>query len=621
MHETSARTSLGRMAVTDSPLAPGLEPVRALMAEVFGFRQFRPGQAEIIESVMAGRDVLAVMPTGRGKSLCFQLPALARGGLTVVVSPLIALMRDQVSQLQANGVEAASLNSNADPEDIAQCWAKIEAGTLRLLYLAPERLAAPGLIARLRRANVGLIAVDEAHCVSQWGHDFRPDYLRIAEFAEEIGSPQIAAFTATADAAARRDIAARLFARAPAEFVAGFDRPNLHLAAGGKQNSYAQIRNFAAARRGQSGIIYCTSRKGCESLAERLQGDGIEAMAYHAGLEPHERSRRQDVFVGEDGVVMCATVAFGMGVDKPDVRFVVHNGLPKSIEAYYQEIGRAGRDGLPSETLMLWALGDAGLRRRQIADSEMSEEQKRVEQRRLGALIAYAEAPRCRRQTLLAYFGEQAEPCGHCDLCDDPPALIDGAELAQKAMSAVARTGQRFGLEHLVSVLRGVATDKTARFGHDALPTFGVGKDLSKEQWLSVFRQLFAAGAIDQPMDGHGEWLITQHGKEILFGRAPIALRPPQDRRGAKAAAAPSRAADALLSERDQQLYSALRALRLDLAKEAGKPAYTIFSDRTLIELALHKPASEAELTDIYGVGARKLERYGALFLEAVAAG
>jgi ATP-dependent DNA helicase RecQ len=609
------------MASLDShpPARPSsLGDARALMSHVYGFRDFRPGQAEIIEAVLAGQDVLAVMPTGRGKSLCFQLPALLRGGLTIVVSPLIALMRDQVAQLQANGVEAATLNSNTPPEEAGQTWDKIDSGVLKLLYLAPERMGAPGLMRSLARRNVAMIAVDEAHCVSQWGHDFRPEYLRIAEFAQAMGAPQIAAFTATADAAARRDIAGRLFSRAPAEFVSGFDRPNIHLAAAGKRDGYAQIRSFVAARRGQSGIIYCTSRKGCESLAEQLQADGVEAMAYHAGLEPGERSRRQDFFVGEDGIVMCATVAFGMGVDKPDVRFVVHNGLPKSIEAYYQEIGRAGRDGLPSETLMLWSLGDAGLRRRQIAESEMGEEQKRVEMRRLSALIAYAEAPACRRQTLLAYFGEDAQPCGSCDLCDDPPELIDGLELAQKAMSAIARTGQRFGLEHLVSVLRGVSTEKTRRLGHDALPTFGVGADLSKDQWLSVYRQLFAAGAIDQPIDGHGEWLITAKGKEILFGREPIRLRPPQDKRAARAASAPSRAADSLLSERDQQLYSALRKLRLDFAKEAGKPAYTVFSDRTLIEMALNRPSSLDALSGVYGVGARKLERYGEAFLDVI---
>ncbi|MCC5996461.1 MAG: RecQ family ATP-dependent DNA helicase, partial [Oceanicaulis sp.] len=501
------------------------------MREVFGFHDFRPGQAEILDAVLAGRDVLAVMPTGRGKSLCFQLPAILKGGLTLVVSPLIALMRDQVTALQSAGVEAASLTSADDPQSREETWRKLDDGALRLLYMAPERLAVPGLAQRLGRAGLALIAVDEAHCVSQWGHDFRPDYLRIAELARAAGSPQIAAFTATADAAARRDISARLFTRTPAEFVAGFDRPNLFLSAGARRSGASQILDFVQARPDRAGIIYCTSRKACDETAERLRAAGIDALSYHAGLDSAERSARQDRFVQSDSLVMCATVAFGMGVDKPDVRYVVHAGLPKSMEAYYQEIGRAGRDGDPADTLLLWTLGDAALRRRQIAEGEADDARKAMELRRLGALIAYCEAPRCRRQTLLAYFGETADPCGHCDLCADPPALIDGSELAQKAMSAIARTGQRFGLEHLIGVLRGADTDKVRAHGHDALPTYGVGAELTRAQWMGVFRQLFAAGLIDQPVDGHGEWVITPQGREVLFGRAPVRLRPPETER------------------------------------------------------------------------------------------
>ncbi|MGJ3230236.1 MAG: DNA helicase RecQ [Oceanicaulis sp.] len=610
------------MAVSDSsPTAPRLADARAAMAQVFGFRDFRPGQEEIVQAVLEGRDVLAVMPTGRGKSLCYQLPAIVRGGLTLVISPLIALMRDQVTALQASGVEAGSLTSADLPDEREHTWNRLDDGSLRLLYVSPERLAVPGLAERLGRANLTMIAVDEAHCVSQWGHDFRPDYLRIKELAEAAGRPQIAGFTATADAAARRDIAERLFTREPAEFVAGFDRPNLHLAAGARRSGFAQISAFVKARPERSGIIYCASRKACEDLANKLQAENIYALAYHAGLDPQTRAWRQDEFVKGDGVVMCATVAFGMGVDKPDVRYVLHAALPKSVEAYYQEIGRAGRDGEPADTLMLWSLADAALRRRQIAESESDEARKQMELRRLSALIAYCEAPQCRRQTLLSYFGEEIEPCGKCDLCDDPPKLIDGAELAQKAMSAIARTGQRFGLEHLVSVLRGLKTEKVLARGHDRLPTFGVGEALSKEQWMSVFRQLFAHGAIDQPIDGHGEWIITPKGKEILFGRKPIRLRPPEEARGTRSARSRpvSDAAEALQSETDRALYQALRKLRFEIAKESGKPAYTVFADRTLIELALNKPDSREEMAQCFGVGSRKLERYGEAFLSEIA--
>ena len=614
------------MNAADSPSeqrpAFPLDHARAVMGEVFGFKSFRPGQAEILTGVLNGRDVLAVMPTGRGKSLCFQLPAVVRGGLTLVVSPLIALMRDQVSALKANGVAAAHITSADTPEERETAWRSLDQGVLRLLYVSPERLSVPGFAERLGRAGLTMIAVDEAHCVSQWGHDFRPDYLRISELADAAGKPQIAAFTATADAAARRDIAARLFSTPPVEFVAGFDRPNLHLAVGAKQSAAKQIETFVKARPGRSGIVYSVSRKACEELAERLSAAGVNAAAYHAGLDKEVRAARQDAFLKADDMVMCATVAFGMGVDKPDVRYVVHAGLPKSMEAYYQEIGRAGRDGDAAETLMLWSLGDAALRRRQIAESDADDARKQMELRRLGALIAYCEAPRCRRQTLLGYFGEEIAPCGACDLCDAPPKRIDGSMIAQKAMSAIARTGQRFGLEHLISVLRGVETDKVRARNHQSLPTFGVGADLSKEQWMNVFRQLFAAGAIDQPIDGYGEWTITDKGKEILFGRETIELRPPEERSGSKTSRARpvSAAADALESERDQRLYGALRKLRLDLAREAGKPAYTIFADRTLIELALSKPATLDAMAQCHGVGARKLERYGEAFLAVIAA-
>ncbi len=593
-----------------------LETARQTMMDIFGYRDFRPGQAGIISSVLAGRDVLAVMPTGRGKSMCYQLPTLMRNGLTLVISPLIALMRDQVSALQAFDICAAALTSSDSPAERETTWRALDKGTLRLLYMAPERMAVPGLAERLGRAGLSMIAVDEAHCVSQWGHDFRPDYLRISEFAQAAGCPQMTAFTATADTAARRDIASRLFDVAPEEFILGFDRPNLHLAIAARQQGFKQVLGFVKARPDRAGIIYCASRKACEDLAEKLKAENICALAYHAGLDAETRSRRQDEFVKSDSVVMCATIAFGMGVDKPDVRYVIHAALPKSMEAYYQEIGRAGRDGDPADTLMLWSLADVALRRRQINESEAEDDRKRMELRRLSALIAYCEAPQCRRLTLLNYFGDEIDPCGHCDLCDDLPRLMDGSVLAQKAMSAIARTGQRFGLEHLVNVLRGLKTDKVLTRGHDALPTFGVGKDLSRHEWMNVFRQLFAAGVIDQPIDGYGEWIITTKGKEVLFGRSPIKLHPPRKTRPAKAR--PSGVANPLLSDQDRALYSALRKARLALARESRKPAYTIFADRTLIEMALNKPATLDEMAKIFGVGQHKLQRYGAYFLSVI---
>ena len=440
-----------------------------ILRTTFGFEGFRPGQAEIVAAILDGRDVLAVMPTGSGKSLCYQLPALLRDGLTIVVSPLIALMRNQVAQLRGYGVAAAALNS---ANDAAENWAisdRIARGDLRLLYIAPERLVKAETIELLKRAKIALLAVDEAHCISQWGHDFRPEYAALGAVQAELGNVQTVAFTATADAATRSDIVDKLFSRRPAVFVHGFDRPNLRLAMQAKSGGRKQIADFIGAHRGQSGIVYCASRRKTEELADALRGSGIKALAYHAGMEAVERSRNQDVFLQEDGIVMVATVAFGMGIDKPDVRFVVHADMPSNIESYYQEIGRAGRDGLPADTLTLYGMGDIRLRRLQIDESESSNEQKRVDRQRLNALVALCESPRCRRQTLLAYFGESTEPCGNCDFCCDGAEVIDGTIAAQKALSAIVRTGERFGTEHLTNVLIGENTEAVEKFGHDIL--------------------------------------------------------------------------------------------------------------------------------------------------------
>ena len=596
-------------------MSAALAAARACLSSVFGFDSFRPGQEAIIAPILAGEDVLAIMPTGAGKSLCYQLPAIVGEGLTVVVSPLIALMRDQVAQLANYGVAAAAMNSANDSDESRRVLDQIRARTLKLLYLAPERLARPETVDLLRRAGIRRLAIDEAHCVSQWGHDFRPEYLALGDMRAALGPVQTLAFTATADAATRADIAERLFAATPRIFIGGFDRPNLMLAMRAKDSPRRQLLHFLKDRRGDSGIIYCSSRAGCEDLAQALNEAGHRALVYHAGLDKARREANQDAFQREDGIVMAATVAFGMGIDKPDVRFVAHADLPKSIEAYYQEIGRAGRDGLPADTLTLYGLGDVRLRRQQIEDSPASDEQKRVERQKLNALLALCEAPRCRRQTLLAYFSESSEPCGHCDLCIEGVRLRDGTVDAQKALSAIWRTGQRFGTEHLIAILIGQDTEAVLRLGHERLPTFGVGRDTSRDQWRALFRQFYAAGLINQDLSEHGGWRITEAGAEVLRGRARIDVRAETLKAKGKTGR-PRPLPTPLRGDIDQDLLAALKALRRELATDQGIPAYAVFPDRTLIELAHERPANLEAMRGIHGIGEAKLERYGALFLD-----
>jgi len=591
-----------------------------ILRTTFGFEGFRPGQAEIVAAILDGRDVLAVMPTGSGKSLCYQLPALLREGLTIVVSPLIALMRNQVAQLRGYGVAAAALNS---ANDAAENWAifdRIERGDLRLLYIAPERLVKAETIELLKRAKIALLAVDEAHCISQWGHDFRPEYAALGAVQTELGNAQTVAFTATADAATRTDIVDKLFSRPPAVFVHGFDRPNLRLAMAAKTGGRKQIADFIGAHRGQSGIVYCASRRKTEELADALRGSGINALAYHAGMEATARSRNQDAFLQEDGVVMVATVAFGMGIDKPDVRFVVHADMPSNIESYYQEIGRAGRDGLPADTLTLYGMGDIRLRRLQIDESESSNEQKRVDRQRLNALVALCESPRCRRQTLLAYFGETAEPCANCDFCCDGAEVIDGTIAAQKALSAVVRTGERFGTEHLTNVLIGEHSEAVEKFGHDILSTFGVGKEYGKLEWRSIFRQLHGAGIVALDLNGYGGWTVTDAGWRVLRGAEKVTLRKdtlkPATKKAARSAANAAALADG--SAGDTALFEALRKRRSELAKEQRVAAYVVFADKTLIDMVRLKPANVGEMSAVHGVGAAKLKQYGDVFLEVI---
>lgn len=584
-----------------------------VLHRVFGFDAFRPGQEEIAQAVIDGENVLAIMPTGGGKSLCFQLPALVREGVTVVISPLIALMRDQVRSLRELGVVAGALTSGNTEEETDAVLDGLRDGSLRLLYMAPERLASSATEGLLRRAGINLIAVDEAHCVSQWGHDFRPDYLRIGALRRSLNVP-LAAFTATADAETREEIVEKLFdGQAPRSFLRGFDRPNIHLAFQPKDQPRRQILDFASARKGQSGIVYCGTRAKTETLAKALRDDGHNSVAYHGGMEPAPRREVEARFSREDGLIVVATVAFGMGVDKPDIRWVAHADLPKSIEAYYQEIGRAGRDGAPAETLTLFGPDDIRLRRGQIDEGIAPPERKGADHGRLNALLGLAEALGCRRVQLLGYFGEDATPCSNCDLCDKPPDVFDGTEAVRKALSAALRTGESFGAGHLIDILMGVETDKTKARNHDALPTFGVGKDLDKRTWQGVFRQMMGHDLMRPDATRHGALVMTEAARPILRGEASINLRrdllKKTDRRPMP---------KALVSDEDAPLLSALKAKRRALAEAASLPAYMIFNDRTLIEMAETKPDTLDAFARINGVGATKLEKYGSEFLEVI---
>ena len=598
------------MPDTDAPIA---RP-DALLASVFGHDAFRPGQEEIVRAVADGQNTLAIMPTGGGKSLCFQLPALLRTGVTVVVSPLIALMRDQVRALRSMGVEAHALTSGNLPEETDAVWEALEAGTLKLLYLAPERLASGGAQRMLQRAGVTMIAVDEAHCVSQWGHDFRPDYLRIGDLRRALQVP-LAAFTATADAETRDEIVEKLFDGVPPRtFLRGFDRPNIHLAFAPKDGPRGQILDFAGARRGRSGIVYCASRAKTEGLAQALREQGHPAVHYHAGMDADDRRVVETRFGREDGLIVVATVAFGMGVDKPDIRWVAHADLPKSIEAYYQEIGRAGRDGAPAETLTLYGAEDIRIRRSQIDEGMAPPERKAADHGRLNTLLGLAEATSCRRVKLLRYFGDASDPCGNCDLCDAPPDVFDATEPVRKALSAILRTGEQFGAQHVADVLVGKDTDKVRQWGHDRLPTFGVGSEFKKTQWQAILRQMMGLDLVRPDPARHGALRMTEAARPVLKGETPVELR----RDALTRSGAPRRPARALVADEDEPLLSALKAKRRALAEALRAPAYVVFPDRTLIEMAETRPRTLDEMARVGGVGAKKLETYGAAFLEVI---
>ena len=585
-----------------------------LLRDVFGFDGFRPGQQEIVEAVTAGRDTLAIMPTGGGKSLCFQLPALMRDGVTLVISPLIALMRDQVRGLREAGVSAGALTSGNTEEETAEVWSALAENRLKLLYMAPERIASFGTMRMLRAANVSLIAVDEAHCVSQWGHDFRPDYLRIGELRDILRVP-VAAFTATADAETQSEIVEKLFGGTPpATFLRGFDRPNIHLAFAVKNSPRQQVLAFAAARRGQSGIVYCGTRAKTETLAAALTAESHTACHYHGGMDAADRRVVEQRFQQEDGLIVVATVAFGMGIDKPDIRWVAHADLPKSIEAYYQEIGRAGRDGAPAETLTLYGPDDVRYRRQQIDEGLAPPERRAADHGRLNALLGLAEALECRRGTLLRYFGEASAPCGNCDLCDRPAQTFDATQPVRMALSAALRTGEWFGAGHLIDILRGDTTEKVRERGHDGLPTFGIGKEYDKRQWQAIFRQMMGHDLLRPDPERHGALRMTDRARPILRDEERITLRLDT----VQAAKSGGPKVRTLVSDEDAPLLSALKAKRRALAEQAGVPAYIIFNDRTLIEMAETRPTTLDAMAKIGGVGAKKLESYGAAFLGVI---
>jgi ATP-dependent DNA helicase RecQ len=596
-------------------------PALDILRRVFGYSAFRGEQQAIIEQVAAGGDALVLMPTGAGKSLCYQLPALLRDGTGVVVSPLIALMQDQVAALRQLGVEAAYLNSSLDAAAQRDVERRLSAGELKLLYVAPERLLTGRCLDQLAAVPLALFAIDEAHCVSQWGHDFRPEYRQLTILHERFPQVPRIALTATADAPTRREIVDGLNLSAARQFVSSFDRPNIHYCVVEKDNARRQLADFLAGHSGESGIVYCLSRKKVDDTAGWLEDQGIAALPYHAGMDTAARTANQQRFQREDGIVMVATVAFGMGIDKPDVRFVAHMDLPKSLEGYYQETGRAGRDGLPAQAWMCYGLGDVVALNQFIAQADSGEERKRVERARLDALLSYAETTDCRRQRLLLYFGETlAAACGNCDNCTNPPLSIDGGVLAQKALSCVFRTGQRFGAGHLVAVLRGEDDGRTTALGHDRLSTFGIGTELDERQWRSVFRQLVAAGLLATDADGYGVLRLTPASRAVLRGEAGVKLRRPADRnerRATRRSQRGERRRQSLdIATHETLLWEQLRSTRARLAREQSVPAYVIFHDATLLQMLREKPRSADEMAAIGGVGVAKLAKYGDAFLE-----
>lgn len=590
-----------------------------ILKTIYGYDTFRGQQADIVQHVIAGNNAFVLMPTGGGKSLCYQIPALSRPGMGLVVSPLIALMVDQVAALRQAGVRAEALNSNLAPDERRALWRDIRAGDVNLLYAAPETLLKPDVLDALQSVPLSLIAIDEAHCLSQWGHDFRPPYRQLDMLIERFPKTPRMALTATADEPTRAEILDHMRIDEGDAFIAGFDRPNIRYAIAEKDNPRAQVKRFLRDHQDESGIIYCLSKRKTEETAEWLRSEGYDALSYHAGMEREEREANQIRFQHGEAIIMVATIAFGMGIDKPDVRFVLHIDLPSSIEAYYQETGRAGRDGLPSDVLMLYGSDDIALRNRFIESSDAPEQRKHMERQKLDALLGLTETAGCRRQALLSYFGDYCEPCGNCDTCAEPPELFDGAIAAQKILSCIYRTGERFGQAYIISVLLGAEDERISRFGHDKITTYGIGQEHDNRTWRTILRQLIALRLIEVDTAGHGGLSISDAGRQFLREKPSLMLRKPQaPRKNSRDKSASARQAVTLPDE-DAALFQALRERRMEIARNQNLPPYVIFHDKTLIELAGARPSSRSEMAKVPGVGEAKLDRYGPSFLEVIA--
>jgi ATP-dependent DNA helicase RecQ len=593
-----------------------VDDIHTTLRDVFGLHQFRSDQQGIIEHLIAGRDVFVLMPTGGGKSLCYQLPALHRNGVTIVVSPLISLMKDQVDTLVASGVRAAFYNSTLESGDARRVLAQLHTSEIDLLYVAPERLMNPGFIGRLREIEIALIAVDEAHCVSQWGHDFRPEYAALGDLREEFPGVPLAALTATADPHTHQDIVKLLGLQNAHQHVSSFDRPNIHYTVLEKHKPKEQLLRFLESQDSESGIVYALSRKRVEEIADFLAKRGYAAAAYHAGLPAGTRNDVQERFLRDDLSIVVATVAFGMGIDKPNVRFVVHYDMPKNIEGYYQETGRAGRDGLPSEALLLAGAQDIVMARLML-ENTMDEDRRRIESHKLQSMVAFAESLTCRRRVLLGYFGESLETdCGNCDVCINPPETFDATEDARKALSCVYRVGQRFGVKYIADILRGADTERIRNLGHDRLSTYAIGKEKSDAEWVSIIRQLIHRGFLLQDVANYSVLKLTSQARPLLKGEQTLELaRPRIKTKASKRASQPAGDLDA----EDMPLFNALRELRKTLATQQGVPPYVIFGDVSLVEMSHVRPCTSEQFLDITGVGQVKLERYGAAFMETIA--
>ncbi len=589
-----------------------------ILNTIFGYDSFRGQQEDIINHVIGGYHAFVLMPTGSGKSLCYQIPALCRDGVGIVVSPLIALMEDQVMSLRELGVRAATLNSSLSPDDIRAVYRDLYDGKIDLLYLSPERLRLPDFMDRLSQIKLGLIAIDEAHCISQWGHDFRPEYRQISELRDLFPDVPCIALTATADEPTRADIMRQL--KLPKLFLSGFDRPNIRYEIGIKDGTRAQLLKFLKTRdRDESGIIYCLSKKKVDATAAMLRDEGYDALAYHAGLDTKTRSKHQERFLKEEGVIVVATIAFGMGINKPNVRFVAHLDLPKNIEAYYQETGRAGRDGLPSVAWMIYGMQDVAQLRRMIDSSDAPEAQKQLEVRKLNSLLGFCETVRCRRQVLLNYFTDSCEPCGNCDTCLSPPKTMDGTVAAQKILSCIARTKEGFGAVYIIDILLGKEDERIIRNGHDKVSTFGIGTEHTMKEWQSIIRQLVSHDLLYVDMEHHGIVRITQAGVDFLKTKQIIQLRiDPRPLFEKEKGSSRSRDTDLEMAEDEQELYKKLKSLRLMIARDHNLPPYVIFHDKTLIELAVRKPKTLEDMGHISGVGQSKLARYGSAFLSVL---